>query len=189
MRASLPRKHCGCWLSGLRPRGAVLQSAPPAELVSSSLLCRTSWNLHAGAQPLISEACMARSRLLIDLPMARGRCRPRTPLDNFTKTPLHNPDCIQPRSTGTATPVAQLMAPEVLQGTSFQPGTGHPCGPVRGPIQASPVEHGFVVDTSGTSSSSMTLNALPFSANTKGTKSDPTPLRRQFGALTNQAQV
>ena len=77
MRASLPRQHCGCWLTGLRRRGAVLQSAPPAELVSSSLFCRTSWNLHAGAQLLISEACMARSRLMIDLPMARGRCRPR----------------------------------------------------------------------------------------------------------------
>ena len=164
MRASLPRKHCGCWLTGLRPRGAVLQSAPPAELVSSSLFCRTSWNLHAGAQLLISEACMARSRLMIDLPMARGRCRPRTPLDSFTKarSRLWSADCIQPRSTGMATPVAQLMAPEVLQGTSFQPGTGHPCGPVWGPIQASPVEHGFVVNTHGTSATPMTLNALPF---------------------------
>jgi hypothetical protein len=113
MRASLPRKHCGCWLSGLRPRGAVLQSAPPAELVSSSLLRRTSWTLHAGAQPLISEACMARSRLLIDLPMARGRCRPRTPLDTFTKA----------RSRLWE---RRLYPAEIH-------GDGHPCGPAYGP--------------------------------------------------------
>jgi hypothetical protein len=56
---------------------------------------------------------MARSRLLVDLPMARGRCRPRTPLDNFTKA----------RSRLWE---RRLYPAEIH-------GDGHPCGPAYGP--------------------------------------------------------